>query len=190
MNFSSKLVLASNSPRRQELLTKLGFSFTVRVKEVDEFFPAHLQRNEIAEYLAGKKAEAYREDLALDEILLTADTIVCLESKVLNKPADLGEARTMLQSLSGKAHEVITGVCLLSSQNKVVFHDLTRVHFKNLTEEEITWYLENYPPLDKAGAYGAQDWIGMVAIHRLEGSYYNVMGLPVHKVYEALNTFK
>ncbi|QMU28678.1 Maf family nucleotide pyrophosphatase [Adhaeribacter radiodurans] len=190
MNFSSKLVLASNSPRRQELLAKLGLNFTIRVKEVDESFPANLHRHEIAEYLASKKAEAYREDLAEKEILLTADTIVCLEDQVLNKPADFAEARTMLQSLSGKAHEVITGVCLLAQQHKIILHDVTWVYFKSLSEEEINWYLETYQPFDKAGAYGAQDWIGMVAIHRLEGSFYNVMGLPVHKVYEALQTLE
>ncbi|PSR52611.1 septum formation protein Maf [Adhaeribacter arboris] len=189
MNFTSKLVLASNSPRRQELLTKLGLNYTVRVKEVEESFPEHLHRHEIAEYLAGKKAAAYRESLAENEVLLTADTIVCLEDKVLNKPADLNEARTMLRSLSGKAHEVITGVCLLSRPNKVIFHDVTRVYFKELSEAEITWYLEKYQPYDKAGAYGAQDWMGMAAIYRLEGSFYNVMGLPVHKVYEALQSF-
>lgn len=189
MNFTPKLVLASNSPRRQELLTKLGLTYQVRVKEVDESFPASLQRHEIAEYLAAKKAAAYRSELQADEVIITADTIVCLDDQVLNKPSDSAEAQHMLRLLSGHGHEVITGVCLISTHKKVVFHDVTNVFFKKLTDEEITWYVENYQPFDKAGAYGAQDWMGMVAIQKLEGSFYNVMGLPVHKLYAALETF-
>lgn len=189
MNFTPKLILASNSPRRQELLAKLGLLFEVRLKEVDESFPATLKRAEIAEYLAQKKAEAYQTDLQAGEVLITADTIVCLGDKVLNKPVDFAEARAMLHALSGRAHEVITGVCLQSQIKKVVLHDVTNVYFKELSEEEINWYVEKYQPLDKAGAYGAQDWIGMVAIQKLEGSFYNVMGLPVHKLYAALQAF-
>lgn len=190
MNFTSKIILASNSPRRKELLTSLGLDFTVRVKEVDENFPATLQRQEVAEYLAGKKAAAYLPELQEEEVLITADTIVCLHNKVLNKPVDLPEAHTMLRALSGKAHEVYTGVCLLSTRKRVIFYDVTRVYFKELSDAEITWYVHKYQPLDKAGAYGAQDWIGMVAIQKLEGSFYNVMGLPVHKLYTELQSFR
>ncbi|QNF35130.1 septum formation protein Maf [Adhaeribacter swui] len=189
MNFTSKIVLASNSPRRHELLKNLGLDFSVRVKDVEESFPDYLKRAEIAEYLASKKADAYLPDLQAQEVLITADTIVCLGDMVLNKPADASEAYAMLQELSGKMHEVFTGVCLLSSTKKVILHDVTRVFFKNLTQQEITWYVQTQKPFDKAGAYGAQDWIGMVAIERLEGSFYNVMGLPVHKLYTALQNF-
>ncbi len=189
MNFTSKILLASNSPRRHELLTQLGIDFSVRVKEVDEDFPADLKKEQVAEYLAGKKANAYLSDLQAGEILITADTIVCLDDLVLNKPANFAEAQSMLRSLSGRMHEVFTGVCLLSSTKKVILHDVTRVYFKNLSDEEISQYITKYKPFDKAGAYGAQDWIGMVAITRLEGSFYNVMGLPVHLIYAALQNF-
>lgn len=189
MNFPQKLVLASSSPRRQELLTKMGLTFEVRLKEVDEIYPPDLKRAAIAEYLAQKKAEAYLPGLNPAEVLITADTIVCLDDTVLNKPAGGPEARAMLSALSGRAHEVFTGVCLLSSTKKIILHDVTRVYFKELSAVEINWYIDQYQPFDKAGAYGAQDWMGMVAIQKLEGSFYNVMGLPVHKLYAALQTF-
>lgn len=182
-----RLVLASNSPRRRQLLTELGVAYEVRLQEVDESFPAHLVRGEVAEYLAAHKASAYAAGLAPDEIVLTADTIVCLDDDVLNKPADAAEAIQMLQRLQGRAHDVYTGVCLLAGDGRrVVFSDQTRVHFRPLTLAEIEHYVADYKPLDKAGAYGAQDWIGMVAVTRLEGSYFNVMGLPVHRVWEEL----
>ncbi|MCB2410788.1 Maf family nucleotide pyrophosphatase [Hymenobacter lucidus] len=182
-----RLVLASNSPRRRQLLTDLGLRYEVRLQEVDESFPDHLKRAEVAEYLAAHKAEAYRAGLAPDEVVLTADTIVCLEDDVLNKPADEAEARAMLTRLQGRAHDVYTGVCLLGGNGqRTVFSDQTRVHFRSLTPAEIEFYVHTYQPLDKAGAYGAQDWIGMVAVTRLEGSYFNVMGLPVHRVWEEL----
>ncbi|HLK96381.1 MAG TPA: Maf family nucleotide pyrophosphatase [Hymenobacter sp.] len=181
------LVLASNSPRRRQLLSDLGLRYTVRLQEVDESFPAHLRRAGVAEYLAAHKASAYRAGLAPDEVVLTADTIVCLDEDVLNKPADEAEAVRMLQRLQGRAHDVFTGVCLLTGDGRqVVFSDQTRVHFRSLTDSEIEFYVRQYQPLDKAGAYGAQDWIGMVAVTRLEGSYFNVMGLPVHRVWEEL----
>lgn len=185
-----RLLLASNSPRRRQLLSDLGLSYEVRLQEVDESFPAHLRRAEIAEFLAAHKALAYAAGLAPDEVVLTADTIVCLEDEVLNKPADEAEARQMLTSLQGRTHDVFTGVCLLGGNGrKVVFSDQTRVHFKPLSPVEIDYYVRQYQPLDKAGAYGAQDWVGMVAITRLEGSYFNVMGLPVHRVWEELHKF-
>ena len=182
-----KLVLASNSPRRQQLLTDLGLAYEIRLREVDESFPPHLRRAEVAEYLARHKAAAYAPDLAADEVVLTADTIVCLDDDVLNKPADAAEAAAMLGRLQGRAHEVFTGVCLLGGDGReVVFSDQTTVHFRPLSAAEIDFYITHYQPFDKAGAYGAQDWLGMVGVTRLEGSYFTVMGLPVHRVWEEL----
>lgn len=182
-----RLVLASNSPRRRQLLRELGLTYEVRLREVEENFPPHLVRAEVAEYLAAHKAAAYAPDLAPDELVITADTIVCLDDDVLNKPADAAEAVQMLRRLQGRAHDVYTGVCLLHGDGRrVVFSDQTRVHFRSLSLAEMEYYVATYAPLDKAGAYGAQDWIGMVAVTRLEGSYFNVMGLPVHRVWEEL----
>jgi septum formation protein len=182
------LILASGSPRRRQLLTDLGLTYEIRLREVDESFPPNLRRGAIAEYLARHKAEAYRADLAPTELLLTADTIVCLDDDVLNKPADAAEAHHMLSRLQGRAHQVYTGVCLLPGDGRepVVFADETTVHFRALSDEEIAFYVKQYQPFDKAGAYGAQDWVGLVAIDRLEGSYFNVMGLPTHRVWAAL----
>ena len=182
-----KLILASNSPRRRQLLTDLGLTYEIRLREVDEEFPPHLVRGEVAEFLALRKADAYLTDLAPDELLITADTIVCLENDVLNKPADTDEAIAMLTRLQGRTHDVFTGVCLRTGAGReIVFSDKTTVHFRPLTLAEIEHYVATYHPFDKAGAYGAQDWIGMVAITRIEGSYFNVMGLPVHRVWEHL----
>jgi len=187
MPSTPRLLLASNSPRRRQLLTDLGVPYEIRLREVDEAYPAHLRRAAVAEYLAAHKADAYRADLAPDEVVLTADTIVCLDDDVLNKPADAAEARAMLTRLQGRTHDVYTGVCLLGSDGRrTVFSDQTRVTFRALSPAEIEFYVRTYQPLDKAGAYGAQDWIGMVAVTRLEGSYFNVMGLPVHRVWEEL----
>jgi septum formation protein len=188
---SLRLILASGSPRRRQLLTELGLSYELRLREVDESFPAHLRRAAVAEYLARHKAEAYRPDLAPDELLLTADTIVCLGEDVLNKPADAAEARAMLSRLQGRAHQVYTGVCLLPGDGRppVVFSDETTVYFQPLTPAEIAHYVAQYQPFDKAGAYGAQDWLGLVGIARLEGSYFNVMGLPTHRVWPAVQAF-
>ena len=185
MNLSRPLLLASNSPRRKELLTGLGLNYSIRVKEVHEEFPAELKRAEVAEYLASHKADAYRDELQ-DEVLITADTIVCLGDRVLNKPQSHHEASEMLRALSGTSHEVITGVCLLTKENKTVFHDITKVYFKELTQAEIDYYINHYKPFDKAGAYGIQEWIGMIGIERIEGSYFNVVGLPVQKLYTYL----
>jgi septum formation protein len=183
-----RLVLASGSPRRRQLLTDLGLTYDLRLREVDESFPPNLRRGAIAEYLARHKAEAYRAELAADELLLTADTIVCLGEEVLNKPADAAEACAMLARLQGRAHQVYTGVCLLpgDGQAPLVFADETTVHFRSLSAAEIDFYVTRYQPLDKAGAYGAQDWLGLVGIERLEGSYFTVMGLPTHRVWAGL----
>ena len=185
------LLLASNSPRRKQLLADLGLPFEVRLREVDETFPPHLRRAEVAEYLAARKAAAYAPDLAHNELLITADTIVCLDDDVLNKPADAAEATAMLTRLQGRTHEVYTGVCLLAgaagpTQQKVVFSDCARVTFRALTPAEIAYYIARCQPYDKAGAYGAQDWLGLAAITRLEGSYFTVMGLPTHRVWAEL----
>jgi len=189
---SLRLILASGSPRRRQLLTELGLPYEIRLREVDESFPPHLRRAEVAEYLARHKAEAYRPDLAPDELLLTADTIVCLDEEVLNKPANAAEARAMLGRLQGRAHQVYTGVCLLPGDGRppVIFSDETTVYFQPLTSAEITHYVAQYQPFDKAGAYGAQDWLGLVGIARLEGSYFNVMGLPTHRVWPAVQAFR
>ncbi|MEJ8756538.1 Maf-like protein [Pontibacter sp. H259] len=185
MNLSRPLLLASNSPRRKELLAGLGLTFEVKVKEVHEDFPEELKREAVATYLASHKADQYETDLE-NEILITADTIVCLGDKVLNKPADHAEAFSMLRALSGTSHEVITGVCILTRESKTVFHDTTKVYFKELSDEEINYYITNYKPFDKAGAYGIQEWIGKIGIERIEGSYFNVVGLPVQKLYQQL----
>ncbi len=189
MNLTKKYILASGSPRRKELLTNLGLTFTTKVKDVDETYPPELERAEVAEYLAAHKASAYRQDLASEDVIITADTIVCLDDKILNKPYDHAEATRMLTQLSGRSHEVYTGVCLLSLEKSVVFHAETTVHFRDLTRDEIDYYVNTYKPFDKAGAYGAQDWLGMVGIERMEGSYFNVMGLPVHRLYTELLDF-
>ena len=182
-----KLILASNSPRRRQLLTELGLPYEMRLLDVEEDFPPHLHRADVAEYLAARKAAAYAAGLAADEVVLTADTIVCLDEDVLNKPADATEATAMLTRLQGRAHDVFTGVCLRTGDGReIVFSDQTTVHFRPLTPAEIHHYITTAQPYDKAGAYGAQDWIGMVAITRLEGSYFNVMGLPVHRVWDEL----
>jgi len=182
-----KLILASNSPRRRQLLTDLGLAYEIRLCDVDEDFPPHLRRAAVAEYLAAHKAAAYATDLAPDELILTADTIVCLEDAVLNKPANVAEATAMLTRLQGRAHDVFTGVCLRTGDGRqVVFSDQTTVHFRPLSPAEISHYIATARPFDKAGAYGAQDWIGMVGVTRLEGSYFNVMGLPVHRVWAEL----
>ena len=182
-----KLILASNSPRRRQLLTELGLAYEIRLLEVDEEFPDHLRRAEVAEYLAAHKAAAYAPGLAPDEVVLTADTIVCLGDDVLNKPADMAEATAMLTRLQGRAHDVFTAVCLRCGDGReVVFSDQTTVHFRPLSPAEISHYIATARPFDKAGAYGAQDWLGLGGIHRREGSYFTVMGLPTHRVWEEL----
>jgi septum formation protein len=187
--FPYQIILGSNSPRRQELLKSLGFTFLNKPINADESFPANLQAEEICLYLAEKKADAYAEDLQDDEILITADTIVWCEGKVFNKPANFVEGKKMLETLSGKMHEVFTGVCLKSGNKQTTFYDVSKVYFKKLKPEEIEYYLTNYSPYDKAGGYGVQDWLGYIGIDKIEGSFYNVMGLPVKELYEELVKF-
>jgi len=184
-----EIILASKSPRRQQLLADLGLTFSVQTKDTPEDFPEGMAMNDIPVFLAEKKAAAFEENLKENQLVITADTIVWLDGKVLNKPADYAEGFKMLRDLSGKKHQVITGVCLLSLEKKVSFAVSTDVWFKNLEDEEIRFYLENFRPYDKAGAYGIQEWIGYVGITRIEGSFFNVMGLPVQSVYEHLKTF-
>ncbi len=189
MNLSRPLILASNSPRRQQLMRDMGFDFTIKVKETPEDFPAEMPLAEVPQYLARKKAMAFAGEIR-DEIVLTADTVVIVEGLILNKPSDAHEARAMLRTLSGKAHQVVTGVCVLTREEVLVFSDTVRVHFTVLSDDEIDYYITHYRPFDKAGAYGAQDWLGLVGIERLEGSYFTVMGLPTHLVYAALRSLK
>ncbi len=182
------VVLASNSPRRQELLKSLDVNFTVMVKEgVDEEYPTTIKKKEIAEFLAVKKAKAYQTEIKRDNLLLiTADTIVVCEGNILGKPADAVEAAEMLRLLSGRNHKVITGVAITTPDVQRSFSVKTKVFFKRISEEDITYYINRYKPFDKAGGYGIQEWIGMVAIDYIEGSFYNVMGLPVQQLYAEL----
>jgi septum formation protein len=186
---NKKLVLASKSPRRQQLLAGMDVEFEVRTKDVDESFPAALRGGEIPSYLAKVKAEAFRQELAPNEVLITADTVVWVEDQVLNKPENREEAISMLKLLSGNVHHVYTGVSVVSKDKSVVFVDETKVEFVLLNDEEIAHYIDKYKPYDKAGSYGVQEFIGYIGINRLEGSYFNVMGLPVHKLYEVLKDF-
>jgi septum formation protein len=183
------IILASSSPRRHYLMKEAGFEFTMEKPEVDETFPADLPVDQVAKFLAAKKAEYFRPRLNHDEIIITADTVVVLFDKILNKPEDRQEACKMLSMLSGRTHLVITGVCIIAKEKEETFDDTTEVTFVSLSKEEIEYYVDNYKPFDKAGAYGAQDWIGMTAIEKITGSYFNVMGLPVHKVYQHLQNW-
>ncbi len=186
-----KIILASQSPRRKDLLSQINVPFEVIVKEdVEEIFPADMPAHDVPVYLAKQKALPYGDDCKNDNVLvITADTIVCCDEHILGKPSDKAEAVKMLQMLSGREHEVITGVALTSGTKQQVFTVSTKVYFKALTVEEIDYYIENYRPFDKAGAYGIQEWIGMVGIERIEGSYFNVVGLPVQRLYTELMNF-
>jgi len=186
---NKNIILASKSPRRQELLKGLDIAFEIRTKDVNEDFPAELLDCKVAAYLAEKKADAFKEELAENELLITSDTTVLINGKVLNKPANKEEAVKMLKELSGRVHQVISGVCMMDKSKKIVFDDTTEVHFRPLTDEEIHHYIDNYHPFDKAGAYGVQEWIGYAAVYKLVGSFYTVMGLPVHRVYEELKNW-
>ena len=185
-----RIILASNSPRRKELLAGIGIDFEVRVlQDIDESYPADLPIQDTAEYISKKKAAAYREQLADDELVITADTIVVVDDEVMGKPADEQDASSMLHKLSGKTHQVITGVTLTTKERQQSFSVLTDVTFKQLSDEEIDYYITHYHPMDKAGAYGIQEWIGYIGVTGLNGSYFNVMGLPVQRIYEALKTY-
>lgn len=182
-----KLVLASGSPRRQQFFKDLDLDFEIRLKEIEEVFPPELKREEITNYLAELKANAFEGELKNYEILITSDTIVWHKDKALGKPKDAQEAFEILKSLSDATHEVITSVCFKTNFDVEVIYEVTRVTFNKLSDEAIRYYIENYKPFDKAGAYGIQEWIGFVGVSKIEGSYANVMGMPTDKVYEYLS---
>lgn len=185
-----KLILASNSPRRRELLGGLGFDYEVRVLEgIDESYPSSLPSENVAQYIAEKKASPYEANVRDNEIVITADTVVVCENEIMGKPKNPEDAFRMLRKLSGKTHQVYTGVTLLSSKKKYSFSVKTDVSFRILTDSEINHYIENYKPFDKAGAYGIQEWIGYIGVTGLNGSYFNVMGLPVQRIYDELKRF-
>ena len=181
------IILASNSPRRRELLAGLGLDFEVKVMpDLDETYPDTLPVTETAEYIARKKADAYHQSMGDSDLIITADTVVIVDQTVLGKPHDAEDARRMLRLISNRKHQVITGVCLTTKQQTHSFSVTTHVSFKQLTDEEIDYYIEHYRPFDKAGAYGIQEWIGYIGVTGLEGSYFNVMGLPVQRIYTEL----
>ncbi|MBS9523130.1 septum formation protein Maf [Litoribacter ruber] len=183
------VILASKSPRRQELLKGLDIAFQVKSKDTDESYPPELPHEKVAEYLARKKAEAFRSSLKEEDLIITSDTVVITDHKILEKPATKEDAHQMLRNLSGRIHKVITGVCMMDSHKTISFDDVTQVHFAEINDAEIQYYIERYKPFDKAGAYGIQEWIGYVGVDKIIGSFYTVMGLPVHKVYKELKNW-
>lgn len=188
MKLSKPLVLASNSPRRKEIMHNAGYDFSVKVVPTDESFSSDMLVEEVPIFLAKTKAECFRKDLK-DEIILCADTVVIVDNEILNKPANVAEATEMLKKQSGRVHKVVTGVCIMTQEETISFSDTTFVYFKELTDWQIDYYIERCKPFDKAGSYGVQDFIGMIGIPRIEGSFYTVMGLPIHRVYEALEKY-
>jgi septum formation protein len=184
-----RIILASRSPRRQQLLHDLGIEFDVVVKEFDEIFPDNLTGEEIARFVAHQKAISFKDEILGNEIIITADTIVWCDNKVLGKPVDFDDAIQILREISGNTHEVITGVCIYSSEKEKLFSVSTRVTFVPLSDAEIKYYIKKFKPYDKAGAYGIQEWIGIAACSHIEGSYFNVVGLPVQRLYKELKEF-
>jgi septum formation protein len=181
-----RIILASGSPRRQQFLKELDVDFEIQLKDIEEIYPEHLQAEEITNFLAKLKASAFALDLDDNDILITSDTIVWLNNKALGKPKDYDDAFEMLSEMSGTTHKVITSVCLKTTDKEIVFYEETLVTFTALSSDEIKYYLKNYKPFDKAGSYGIQEWIGLVAITKIEGSYANVVGLPTHRLYEEM----
>jgi septum formation protein len=189
IHLNKRLILASKSPRRKELLDGLQLAFEVRTKDTLENFPADMPVREVAAFLSKVKADAMKDDIQFDEIILSADTVVLYDGVILGKPDSAEAAKEMLRKLSGQIHEVITGVTIMDISKSVTFEDIAQVTFTQLSEEEIDFYVENYAPFDKAGAYGIQEWLGYVGVEKIEGSFYTVMGLPVHKLYAVLKIF-
>ena len=183
------IILASGSPRRQQFFKEMDLHYTIRLKEIEEIYPEHLQAEEITNFLAELKASAFENELKENDVLVTSDTIVWLNGKALGKPKDYDDAFKMLQQLANQTHEVITSVCLKSIDKTDVFHSVTKVTFANLSDEAITYYLNNYQPFDKAGSYGIQDWIGLIGISKIEGSYTNVVGLPTEMLFQKLMNY-
>ena len=185
-----KIILASNSPRRRELLAGLDLDFEVKViKGIDESYPETLAPDKVAQYIAAKKADAYVPAIHEDDLVITADTVVIVDNDILGKPHDESEAKAMLRRISGRSHQVVTGVCLVTKDKRREFSVSTDVTFRSLSESEIDYYVSHYRPFDKAGAYGIQEWIGYVGVTSLNGSYFNVMGLPVQRIYSELQLF-
>lgn len=185
-----EIVLASNSPRRKELLQRMGVNFKVRTLfGIDESYPDSLRGEDIVCYISRNKAKAYQSSMAPNELLITADTIVYVDGGVMGKPKNAEQAKEMLHKLSGKTHQVITGVTIVTAKRTENFGVTSQVKFTNITDEEINFYVDNYLPFDKAGAYGIQEWIGIVAVEEIKGSYFNVVGLPVQRLYQKLKTF-
>lgn len=185
ISLQKKLILASNSPRRKQLLTDAGFEFTIEALPTEESFPATLPTEEVAAYISREKAEVFH-GIRPEHLVLTADTVVIADHQILAKPADQADAFRMLQMLSGRSHQVVTAVSLLADDSIQTVSDSATVYFRELEDSEITYYIEQYKPFDKAGSYGIQEWIGMVGIEKIEGSFYTIMGLPVHIVYQLL----
>ena len=183
------IILASGSPRRQQFFKEMDFHFTIRLKEIEEIYPEYLQAEEITNFLAELKASAFENELKENDILVTSDTIVWLKGKALGKPKDYDDSFQMLQQLANQTHEVITSVCLKSIDKTEVFHCVTKVTFADLSDEAIRYYLDNYQPFDKAGSYGIQDWIGLIGISKIEGSYTNVVGLPTEMLFQKLMNY-
>jgi len=183
------IILASGSPRRQQFFKEMDLHYTIRLKEIEEIYPEHLQAEEITNFLAELKANAFENELKENDVLVTSDTIVWLNGKALGKPKDYDDAFQMLQQLANQTHEVITSVCLKSIDKTDVFHCVTKVTFANLSDEAIRYYLDNYQPFDKAGSYGIQDWIGLIGISKIEGSYTNVVGLPTEMLFQKLMNY-
>lgn len=186
---NNRIILASGSPRRQQFLKELDVDFEIQLKDIEEIYPEHLQAEEITNFLAKLKASAFALDLDDHDILITSDTIVWLNNKALGKPKDYDDAFEMLTEMSGTTHKVITSVCLKTTIKEIVFYEETLVTFSQLSSDEIKYYLNNYKPFDKAGSYGIQEWIGLVTIEKIEGSYANVVGLPTHRLYQELMKF-
>lgn len=180
------IILASKSPRRHQFLKELDIPFTIQLKEIEEVYPKELQGTEITDYLANLKSQPFTNSLKENDLLITSDTIVWLDNKALGKPKDKNDAIRILQEISGKKHQVITSVSIKAKHFQIIFNDTTNVYFKELTVDEIEYYVDNHQPFDKAGSYGIQEWIGFIGIERIEGSYFNVMGLPVQKLYKEL----
>ena len=190
LTLNYRIILASASPRRQQFFKDLDLNFEIRIKEIDEIYPIELKSTEITAYLAELKASAFDGTLAHDELLITSDTLVWLENAALGKPKNHDDAFDMLQNLSNKTHEVITSVCFATASKKETISETTKVTFTELSDDQIHYYLDHYKPFDKAGSYGIQDWIGLIGISKIEGSYTNVVGLPTEKVYHYLKNLK
>lgn len=187
--FKGKIILASGSPRRQQFLKDLDLNYEIRLKEIEEIYPENLKAEEITNYLAILKANTFDGEILDNEMLITSDTIVWHNNKALGKPKNFDDAFQILKSLSNSTHQVITSVCFKTTTKTDVLNDVTKVTFTSLSDAEITYYLDNYKPFDKAGAYGIQEWIGLIGISKIEGSYTNVVGLPTEKVYQYLSEF-